>query len=81
MAIRFPTPADVGIRIPRHLRPERFRAGFAHALRGGQIDQVEFLRLSFREGFRAAKLFLREERKHRGTPAFPMRGRIRMRAI
>lgn len=80
MALRYPTPADIGVRVPRHLRPERFRAGFAHALRGGQIDQVEYLRLSFREGYRAAKLFLREERRRRGMPAFPMRARIRMRA-
>ena len=46
--------------IPLHLSRERFRAGFRHALKGGQITPVEDLRLSFREGFGVGKPYLRE---------------------
>lgn len=81
MHYHYPTPEDIGIRIPHTLRPDRFRRGFDHALRGGHLDQREFFRLSFRLGFRAAKLFLRAERRRRGILEFPMRVRFRQRAI
>jgi len=79
--ITYPTPQDVGIHIPSTLRANRFHRGFHHALRGGQLDHVEYFRLSFRLGFRAAKLYLREERRRRGLLEFPVRGRCRQRAI
>lgn len=79
-ATYIPTPEDVGLRIPRHLMEERFREGFHHALTGGQINRVEQLRLSFREGFRAGKLYLKEVRRSRGIVEFPLMGKIRMRA-
>lgn len=75
----YPEPQDVGITIPPHLIQERFRNGFLHALMGGQITQVEQLRLSFREGYRAGKLYLREVRRSRGVIEFPMKARMRMR--
>ena len=43
-----------GIPIPATLRPERFCAGFAHGLRGGQLDHVEYSACRFRMGFRSA---------------------------
>ena len=76
---RYPTPVDVGIRIPPTLQQERFCAGFEHGLKGGQLDRVEYMKLSFREGFRASKLYLRELRRSRGILEFPARWRIRMR--
>jgi hypothetical protein len=79
-ATYIPTPEDVGLRIPRHLMEDRFREGFHHALTGGQINRVEQLRLSFREGFRAGKLYLKEVRRSRGIVEFPLMGKIRMRA-
>lgn len=79
--ITYPTPQDIGLRIPCHLRSDRFRAGFEHALKGGQLDRVEYFRLSFRMGFRAAKLYLREARRRQGILTFPMRARMRLRAI
>jgi len=59
---------------------DRFCLGFHHALTGGQINQVEHLRLSFREGYRAGKLYLKDLRRSRGVIPFPVVGRIRTRA-
>lgn len=70
---RYPTPGEIGVTIPPHLLPERFRAGFEHGLRGGQLDQTEYFRRSFRLGFRAAKLYLRELRRRRGVIEHPRR--------
>ncbi len=77
MPCSYPQPDDIGIPIPRHLIEERFRRGFRHALEGGQITDVQQLRRSFREGFRAGKLYLRHARRVRGVVDFPMRGRVR----
>lgn len=63
-----------------HLLADRFSAGFNHALRGGQLDHVEYFRRSFRLGFRAAKLYVREVRRQRGILQFPARYRLRLRS-
>ena len=81
MQAYYPSPNEVGIAIPAHLREDRFCHGFSHALKGGQITQVEHLKLSFREGYRCGKLYLRELRRQQGILQFPMRARIRMRAV
>ena len=81
MRHHYPDPQEVGVRIPPHLLSARFRAGFQHALEGGQLNKVEYFRLSFREGFRVAKLYLRHARRARGILDFPLRGRIRLKAI
>ncbi len=81
VAYAYPTPTDIGMRVPRNLRAERFNTGFHHGVRGGQLDQVEYFRLSFRLGFRAAKLYLREVRRKQGIREFPLRVRIRLKAI
>ncbi|NIR58115.1 MAG: hypothetical protein GWO02_00630 [Gammaproteobacteria bacterium] len=75
----YPEPWDVGIRVPPYLFEDRFRSGFRHALEGGNITRREHLRLSFREGFRAGKLYLRRLRRARGVVEFPMRGKVKMR--
>lgn len=75
----YPTPQEVGIRIPANLLEERFRTGFVHALKGGQLRKAEHFRLSFREGYRAAKLYLREVRRSKGILEFPMKGRMAFR--
>lgn len=76
----YPTPREIGLKIPIYLRENRFNAGFEHALKGGHLTHVEYFRRSFRLGFRAAKLFLREEQRCRGILDFPLRARIRIRA-
>jgi hypothetical protein len=76
----YPDPDEVGIRIPPHLVRERFCAGFLHGLKGGQLDHAEYLRLSFREGFRASRLYLRALRRTRGILQFPARWRVRLKA-
>lgn len=76
---RYPNPAEAGIRIPAHLLIDRFTAGFDHALKGGHLDHVEYFRRSFRLGFRAAKLYVREVRRQRGVLEFPARYRMRLR--
>lgn len=81
MTAHYPTPQELGIHIPPTLREDRFCQGFAHALRGGHLDHVEYFRLSFRLGFRTAKLYLRAERRRRGILDFPMRARFRQKAV
>lgn len=80
MRYTYPEPTDVGIQIPPHLVATRFHCGFLHALKGGQLTQIEQMRLSFREGYRAGKLYLRELRRTRGIETFPLQGRIKVRA-
>ena len=78
MDIRYPTPEEAGIRVPPHLKQERFCAGFRHGLKGGQLNRVEYMRPSFREGFRAAKLYLREVRRSQGILDLPLRWKVRL---
>lgn len=75
----YPTPQALGLAVPRCYRAEPYQAGFQHALRGGQLRVSAHLRLSFRAGFRAGKLYLRELRRARGILTFPLLGRIRLR--
>jgi len=75
----YPRPEDVGIKIPLYLKKEKFREGFSHALHGSQLTHREHLKLSFREGYRAGKLFLREVRKASNIIEFPFKARVRMR--
>jgi hypothetical protein len=81
MSVRCPSPAETGIRVPPHLMTDRFTSGFEHALRGGQLDQVDYFRRSFRLGFRAAKLYAREQRRQRGLLQLPVRYRARLRSL
>ena len=79
METSYPDPQQAGIRIPPHVKKELFCAGFKHGLKGGQLDKVEYMRQSFREGYRASKLYLRELRRSRGIIQFPARWRVRTR--
>lgn len=79
MAYRYPTPEELGVAVPAHLIPERFRQGFEHALRGGQLHRVEYLRRSFRAGFREAKLVIRQMHREQGVIPFPTKARFRLR--
>ena len=81
MRHNYPTPYDIGLKIPRDIRAGRFEEGFKHALNGGHLTEIEYFRRSFRLGFRAAKLYLRAVRRHGGILDFPMRGRIRLRTL
>lgn len=81
MSYFYPKPQDVGIEVPVFLRQDRFCAGFEHALKGGQLSKVEYLRRSFRLGYRAAKLYGRELRRQQGILCFPIQHRFRVRAI
>lgn len=74
----YPNPNEVGISIPANLMRERFCKGFRHALQGKQINHVAHLKLSFREGFRAGKLYLRELRRAKGIIDFPVQYRMRI---
>lgn len=77
MKYHYPTPAEVGINIPSHLREERFNNGFLHALKGHHLTEREHLRLSFREGYRAGKLYLSYLRKRMGIIEFPMKAKVK----
>lgn len=77
----YPSPQDLGIRIPKNVKELEFCRGFEWALRGLQITSVEHLRQSFRFGFRAGKLYLNELRRARGIIPFPMKAHIRLSSI
>ncbi len=79
MTHSYPQPEDVGIKIPVNLIKERFCRGFSHALHGKQLMRCEHLKLSFREGYRAGKLFLKERRKKMNIIEFPFKAKIAMR--
>jgi hypothetical protein len=81
MNYRYPEPQEVGIEVPLTFVEDRFRAGFRHALIGGKLLKPEYLRRSFREGFRAGKLYLRELRRAQGVVSFPLQGKIRLTAV
>ena len=81
MRYTYPKPEDIGISIPGHLIKPRFNAGFLHALKGRQLTKVDHLRLSFREGYRAGKFYLRDLRRSQGIYTFPVEGRIGIKAI
>ncbi|MDH5545150.1 MAG: hypothetical protein OEZ43_06120 [Gammaproteobacteria bacterium] len=79
MNYQYPKPRDVGIAIPIHLRANRFEAGFHHALKGLHLTKPEHLTLSFREGYRAAKFYLKWLRKQQGVHEFPLQGKLKFR--
>lgn len=79
--VHYPSPQEVGIRVPPHLKQPDFAAGFDWALRGGQITRIEQLRQSYREGFRAGKLYLNELRRVHKVIPFPLRARVRLSSI
>lgn len=81
MSPHYPEPKELGIRIPRHLKEERFSRGFRHALKGGQLNKAEYFRLSFREGYRVGKLYLREVRQRQGIAEFPMKAHVHFRVV
>ena len=81
MPATYPKPHDIGVQVPPNLVKPRFDAGFEHALKGGHLTEIEYFRRSFRLGFRCAKLYLREVRRRRGIIEFPIRGRVRLRAL
>ena len=75
----YPSPQEVGIKTPHHLIKARYDAGFKHALKGEQLFRTEHLKLSFREGYRAGKIYLKKLRKQKGILTFPVQGRISFR--
>lgn len=72
--------ADVTVEATGTLRRDLYEAGYACGLRGGRLDRVAYFRLSFRAGFRAAKLALRARRRREGLLEFPLTGRISVKA-
>ena len=79
--IRAKSIAEVSVIAPLALQQDRYKAGFAHAMAGGKLDRIEYFKLSFREGFRAAKLHMRALRRRHGVIDFPVQGRLKVRAL
>ena len=73
--------SELTVIAPPILRKDRYEAGFAHAMQGGKLDRIEYFKLSFREGFRAAKLYMRSLRRREGIIDFPMRGRLKVKVL
>jgi len=76
MSDKYPSPDELGVKVPPHVVRASFYAGFQHALAGGQLCKLEHLKLSFREGYRAGKLVIRARRGESGVVDFPLQGRI-----
>ena len=73
--------AEMEISVPSTLRNDLYQAGYVHAMRGGQLNKIEYFKLSFREGFRAAKLQMRHMRRKGGIIDFPMQGKMKFRTL
>lgn len=67
---KLPTPTEVGFDNKAIPNKAKYDAGFEHALKGAPLRDFQY---SFRMGFRAGKLFLKEERKRRGIIDFPQK--------
>ncbi len=68
------------MQIPPRVEARLFAAGWRHGLRGGQLTHRRHMRRSFREGFRASRLCLRQVRRDNNIVAFPMRAKVTVRA-
>jgi len=72
-----PTPMEVGLTVPKSFNKELFEAGFQHGLVSNRLDKIEQFKASFREGFRAAKLYLRAYYKDNNISVIPMKARMK----
>ena len=75
------TLEDAGVKLTPDLTEDRLCAEDEHALKGGQLSGAECFRRSFRLGYRAAKLYVRQLHKQQGILSFPIQGRLKIRAI
>ncbi len=80
MKYHYPTPQELGMKIPIQLISELFCKGFEHALKGYKITETKQLRASYRAGYRAGKLYLKEIRRQQGILEFPLVGKITIKA-
>jgi len=64
---------EVGIHIPANVDKELFQQGFDYGMRSNTLT---IFKASYRAGFRAAKLRLRELRHQQGIVDFPMRAKM-----
>lgn len=71
-------PQDFGISIPANLIEKDFCEGFEHGMESNTLTKFK---LSYRMGFRTAKLLLKEIRKQQGIINFPTQGKIKLKAI
>ena len=74
---KLPTPKEVGVTVPGAVNEELYQQGWEHGLVSNQLTKREHLKASFREGFRAAKLYLKALRSQRGLTVLPMKARIK----
>ena len=59
-------PEDYGVGTPKLVDEKLFREGFEHSIQGGHMTDIKrHFKMSFREGFRAARLVLRNQKGKR----------------
>jgi hypothetical protein len=68
-------PQDLEIKIPSDAIEADFVAGFEHGMESNTLTNFK---LSYRKGFRAAKLLLKEIRRQRGVLQFPMKAKFKI---
>jgi len=79
MEHKFPTPQEVGIKITKCVKADLFQEGWEHGLKGGQLTDIKHhFKMSFREGFRASKLYLKDLRRKQGIIEFPITGKFKV---
>lgn len=76
---KLPLPTEVGVVVPAAINQEMYQQGWEHGLVSNLLTKPEQLKASFRAGFRAAKLYLRELRKQKGIHVLPLQARIKFR--
>lgn len=72
-----PKPKDVGVVVPMIVDHDLFQQGWEHGLTSNRLLKREHLKASFREGFRAAKLYLKQLRADKGILELPVTGKIK----
>lgn len=74
---KLPSAKEVGLTLPKTVNKEMFEEGFQHGLVSNKLLKPEHFKASFREGFRAAKIYLRELYKNKNITTMPLQGRIK----
>lgn len=74
---KLPTPSEVGVVVPMHVDMNLYNEGFQHGLVSNKLLKREHLKASFREGFRAAKLYIRQQYQNKNINVLPLKARLK----
>jgi len=75
--IKLPKAEEVNIIIPKQFDKEKFEKGFNHGLISNSLNKKEYLKASFRGGFRAAKLYIKRYYKNNNIAVLPNKAKFK----